>query len=197
MPIKKTPPVPPPSRAAFLWPVLETMVRIRRQRGSGVFMFSAPHRGAGTTYVVSLLAAELTREFGQRVMVADSISLKTAQLSQGTRSYIERAPNVWVPLGDGDLDRMPESEWNKVGVGLAPENFDFVLVDCPSLQEGRQGLRLGLEADGAFLVVEAGKTRTHQIENAQRCFQATSIPLEGIILNRRTYAIPKCVYNIL
>ena len=186
-----------PSAPPFLWPALETMVRIRRQRRSGVFLFAAPHARAGTSHVVGLLANELTQEFGQCVMIASSASLRNPSTNNAPRGCLERSPNVWVPIAESELDSMPKGQLTRVGLGFSPESFDFILVDCPSLNSGRRSMRLGVAADGAFLIVEAGRTKLDEIENARRFFQAGSVHLEGVILNRRTYAIPKAVYSIL
>ena len=190
-------PKPPADSPPFLWPALETMVRLRRIRGSGVFLFVAPHTGAGTTHVVNLLADELTREFGQCVLVASSKDVKNHKVNEGPRGCVERGPDVWVPVADAEIDAMTSEQLANVGIGFSAESFDFILVDCPSLDNGRRGMRLGVAADGAFLVAEAGKTTLHEIENAQRLFKVSSVRLEGVILNRRTYAIPKSLYKIL
>ncbi len=189
------------SRPAFLTPALETMVRIRRRRKHGVFVIVAAEAGAGTSYVVSLLANELTREFGNCVMVSSPSGSSAANLSGvmpgNSLAFREQAPNVWVPVKDRDFDSLSESEQNEVVVGMNPEAFDFVLVDSPALSTGQRPMRLGQAVDGVFLVVEAGKTKREQIEQAQRHFAASGARLLGAILNRRTYAIPEAIYKIL
>ena len=189
-------------RPAFLTPALETMVCIRRRRKHGVFVITAPESGAGTSYVVSLLANELTREFGNCVMVSSATGNPTASASgvaagTGSIAFREQAPNVWVPVRDRDFDSLSEREQNEVVVGMNPEAFDFVLVDSPALSTGQRPMRLGQSVDGVFLVVEAGKTKREQIEQAQRYFAVSGARLLGVILNRRTYAIPEAIYKIL
>jgi hypothetical protein len=183
----------PSPRPAFLTPALETMVRIRRRRKHGVFLIVAAETGAGTSYVVSLLANELTREFGNCVMVSSPSGSTTASIANvaggGSLAFREQAPNVWVPVRERDFDNLSESEQNEVVVGMNPEAFDFVLVDSPALSTGQRPVRLGQPVDGVFLVVEAGKTKCEQIEQAQRHFAASGARLLGVILNRRTYEI--------
>jgi hypothetical protein len=176
---------------AFLTPALETMVRLRKRRNSGNFLITAPHPGAGTSYVISLLATELTREFGHCVMISSA-----SPGGSGT-AYAEQSHNLWVPVSEDDFDLLPEHELSSVVVGMKREAFDFVLIDAPALSTGRRALRLGQGADGAFLVVEAGITKREQIEQAQRYFAASATRLHGVILNRRTYAIPDPIFKVL
>ena len=72
-----------------------------------------------------------------------------------------------------------------------------MLVDTPALTAGSQALRLNETADGMFLVVEAGKSKVERIEQAQELLRSNSDRLKGIILNRRTYAIPRLIYKLL
>ena len=65
------------------------------------------------------------------------------------------------------------------------------------LNESGDALRLSQEADGVFLVVDAGKTRRDQIQYAQKLFAQTGRSLQGLILNRRTYPIPEFLYKLL
>lgn len=181
---------------AFLAPALETMVRLRKRRKSGIFVVAAPHPGAGTTYVVNLLAMELTREFGNCVMVS-SPSVSANSPLFGSAAYTQQAPNLWVPVRDKDFDVLPEHELSGVVLGMERECFDFVLIDAPALSTGRRALRLGQKADGAFLVVEAGTTKKEQIEQAERYFASSATRLQGVILNRRTYAIPESIFKVL
>jgi len=58
-------------------------------------------------------------------------------------------------------------------------------------------LRWTNSADGVFLVVAAGMTHVNQIEETQRLLKASASRLEGIILNRRNYPIPKFLYKLL
>jgi hypothetical protein len=195
-PVLKGGPRAPKHSVAFLTPVLDTMVRIRKRRKSGVFVITAPHSGAGTSYVVNLLAMELTNEFGNCVMVSSSTSADGSPVAKNP-AYVEQAPNVWVPVRDQDVDKLPENELDRVVVGMKPETFDFVLLDAPPLASGRRALRLGQAAEGAFLVVDAGRTKREEIEQAQRYFASSATRLLGVILNRRTYAIPEAIYKIL
>lgn len=176
---------------AFLTPALETMVRLRKRRKSGIFVITSAHPGAGTTHVVNLLAMELTREFGNCVMVSSTVP------EGNNPAYAEQSPNLWVPVRDKDFDMLPAHELSSVVLGMKQEAFDFVLIDAPALNTGRRALRLGQKADGAFLVVDAGVTKKEQIEQAQRFFAASATRLQGVILNRRTYAIPESIYKIL
>ncbi len=183
-------------RRPFLDPVVESMVAIHAARGRGVFAFTAPNRGAGTTYVVELVASELARQYDCAVAVVPASALASGDSKELPQGYMERGENIWMAIADHDLAKMPEHLLEHVSVSHAAENFDFVLLDCPALAAGASALRWPRVADGTFLVIEAG-TRAAEIERAQAHFGNGAGRLEGIILNRRTYAIPKFIYQLL
>ena len=129
--------------------------------------------------------------------IGSAVASMSGAMPGNSLAFREQASNVWVPVKDRDFDSLSESEQNEVVVGMNPEAFDFVLVDSPALSTGQRPMRLGQAVDGVFLVVEAGKTKREQIEQAQRHFAASGTRLLGVILNRRTYAIPEAIYKIL
>jgi hypothetical protein len=182
---------------AFLRPVIETMIRIQRDGGGGVFGFTAPNPGAGTTFVVNLLARDLAAGMPCSVAIVPTQALDEEEPAKLPQGYVEHAPNIWVAVADRELERLPDKMLDHVWIGSALRSFDFVLVDTPALTAGSQALRVSDAADGMFLVVEAGKSRVEQIEQAQELLRSSSDRLKGIILNRRTYAIPRLIFKLL
>jgi hypothetical protein len=183
---------------AFLSNVIETMVRVRADRGRGVFALTAANRRAGTSYVVNVLAEQLALQLDATVAVVPTEAMKGVDPKRLPQGFIEHARNIWTAIPDQTLQHMPDFALENVWVSPGATNFDFVLIDCPAVAGSLQTLRWADASDGVFLVVEAGVTRSDEIEAAERAL--ASVPgkrLKGIILNRRTYPIPNCVYNLL
>lgn len=181
----------------FLDRVVDTMISIHAAKGRGMFAFTAPNRRAGTTHVVELLAEELSRQYHCEVAILPSSTLKRSDPKKLPQGYVERSPNIWVAISDDDLHRMPEHGLEHVWLSSDSRNFDFILVDCPAISAQASALRWTAAADGCFLVVDAGRTKLDQIDRAQNLLISGNGRLEGIVLNRRTYAIPSFIYKFL
>ncbi len=73
--------------------------------------------------------------------------------------------------------------------------FDYVLVDVPPLNVFEDALAFGQLVDGAVLVVEANATRREAAMQAADRLRKAGIPVLGAVLNNRTFAIPKALYE--
>jgi Mrp family chromosome partitioning ATPase len=76
-------------------------------------------------------------------------------------------------------------------------NFDYVLVDCPSLQISSDANNLAPLVDGIAVVVEAGQTRREQIHRTQRVVEQAGGNFLGFVLNQRRYPVPGWLYRRL
>src|SRR5262249_55207269 len=76
-------------------------------------------------------------------------------------------------------------------------DFDYVILDCPSLNSPVHTLNLGALIDGIFLVVAAEGASREQIIQAQESMERANCRFLGCILNKRTYPIPKWLFNKL
>lgn len=187
-------PRPGPS---FVQGVIEAMERIRAERGQCIFVFTAPNRKAGTTYVVNLVAEQLAMQIDATIAVVPTEALKGCDPKKLPQGYTEQGDKLWTAVPDETLNHMPDFALENVWISPGAHGFDFVLVDCPSLDSSPLALRWAAAVDGVVMVVEAGRTRVDQIETAQRLLKASAGRLQGLVLNRRTYPIPKFLYKIL
>ncbi len=189
------------AQAGFLQPLLQTMIQIKSSgEGRGVFAFTSPGSGAGVSHVLQIIAQELAAQNRCRVLTASSSMLEGAtddDIRRALGGCIERAPDVWCMVDDDHLECIPEELLDRLWVDVGPGDFDFILIDCPPLNEVGDALRLGHETDGVFLVVSAGETRRDHIEHAQKLLKHSSARLQGLVLNRRTYPVPNFLYNLL
>jgi len=75
--------------------------------------------------------------------------------------------------------------------------FDYLLVDCPSMTASNEALSLGAAADGVVLVLKANATRKDRARSAVRDLQTAKVKVLGAVLNQRTFPIPDNLYNKL
>jgi Mrp family chromosome partitioning ATPase len=75
--------------------------------------------------------------------------------------------------------------------------FDYVLIDCPSLRTNGDVLGIAPLVDGVLLVVEANRTRADQVLYAERQIQTAGGVFRGHILNKRKYFVPQWLYQRL
>jgi len=189
------------AQAGFLQPLLQTIIQAKNAEGGrGVFAFTSPASGSGVSHVLQIVARELASENRCRVLTTSSSMLEGAaddDIQRSLRGCIERAPGVWSLVDDDHVEYMPEALLDRLWIDVTPQDFDFILIDCPPLNEIGDALRLGHETDGVFLVVSAGETRRDQIEHAQKILRHSSARLQGLVLNRRTYPVPNVLYKLL
>jgi hypothetical protein len=189
------------AQSGFLQPLLQTIIQAKNAEGGrGVFAFTSPASGAGVSHVLQIVARELASENRCRVLTTSSSMLEGAtdgDIQRALRGCIERAPSVWSLVDDDHVEYLPEALLDRLWVDVTPQDFDFILIDCPPLNEIGDALRLGNETDGVFLVVSAGETRRDQIEHAQKILHHSSARLQGLVLNRRTYPVPNFLYKLL
>jgi Mrp family chromosome partitioning ATPase len=82
-------------------------------------------------------------------------------------------------------------------IDLLRREFDYTIVDCPSLKESGDVLSIAPFVDGVVLVVEANYTRRDQLQHAEHTIEAAQGNILGHILNKRTYEIPNWIYRRL
>jgi Mrp family chromosome partitioning ATPase len=177
----------------FLAPLLETLARLRGPE-RGIFAFVGPETGVGVSYVTRLVAQELALENACRVLIGDA---RTFEKEAPIRGYLELVPGVWTYIDDEDLEGMPDAVKDSIFTNLKPSDFEYVIIDCRAMNETGDALRMARKVDGVFLVVAAGRTKRSQIEHVQGLLQFSTNRLSGLVLNRRTYPIPKPVYKLL
>jgi len=77
----------------------------------------------------------------------------------------------------------------------AKEAYDIVLIDTPSLNEYKDGFIMSAFIDGITLVIDEGKTRREIIKRAFGFFGDNESKILGAVLNRRSFVIPKAIYD--
>ena len=106
--------------------------------------------------------------------------------------------NLWVlpsgvPVPDSTV--LLNSDPMKERFGQLRTEFDYVVVNAPSLVAFADGIILGRMVDGVVLVLEANATRREAAVRVTENLRAANIPVLGAVLNNRTFPIPAAVYK--
>ncbi len=113
------------------------------------------------------------------------------------KSIHSAAKNLAVmTAGETQLNPLTVVESNKMHQLLAQagEKYDLVLIAAPDLKH-RDSILLAAQTDGVILVVNEGKTRKQVVLNCLEPVIAKKANILGVILNNRTYSIPKAIYD--
>ena len=77
------------------------------------------------------------------------------------------------------------------------EKFDYVILDSPPALIFSEFRVLCSKADGVVLVVNSEKTRRQVALKAKNELEDAGAKLLGVVLNKRKYYIPNCIYKKL
>ena len=75
--------------------------------------------------------------------------------------------------------------------------YDFVIIDSPPLARYSDALVLGQLSDGLVLVLEASFTRREAAAVVANNLRSSKVNILAAVLNKRTYPIPRPLYNLL
>jgi Mrp family chromosome partitioning ATPase len=180
-------------------------------------VFSAVERGSGCTWVsahvaealASLIqgpvclvdadqrAPSLSRYFG----LGEGYSLADAMLQpEPIRNFARsvRGGNLHLIAGSrlpSDLSGVMSSERLRNRFVELCSEFSYVLIDAPPVNDSADALMLGQLSDGVILVLEANSTRREAARRAKENLESANVPVLGAVLNKRTFPIPKILYN--
>ena len=132
----------------------------------------SPHPGAGVTQITHILADTLRAEGIDAVATVSASEL----------------------IGAG-------SDCNGHGTAVTFDAlrsvYRFVLVDCGSIRQDQNAMRLIPLVDGVIVVVEANKTHRDQLLYTERVIENVDGRILGHVLNKRTYVVPRWLYGLM
>ncbi|MCB9772164.1 MAG: lipopolysaccharide biosynthesis protein [Candidatus Omnitrophica bacterium] len=186
------------------------------QKGLKVFLFTAPDVGEGNTSVVSNLGVCLANDFKKKVLIIDahyhqagvhknfdnSVSPGLVDVLSGTialsQACKEVVSNLWIlAAGDKQVDHgsLLDSQRMADMIAEARKDFEIIFIDSADLRNYRDTVSMGHFADGIILVVSEAKTRRPAVVAALGPLQSNNFNIVGTVLNRRTFALPKFIYD--
>jgi Mrp family chromosome partitioning ATPase len=80
---------------------------------------------------------------------------------------------------------------------VAREQFNYVLLDVPSIKCSFESSSICSQVDGVVFVIEAGKTRRQVAAAVKEQFEKAGAQVLGLVLNRKKYYIPEFIYKRL
>lgn len=206
----------PPESSAAPRSVYHTLIytvfqkpREEEQEESGVVVaLTSANPGEGVTYITRALSHELAKcEINSvarinarflRKLYEPTVEVLHQSLSKSTSNISELGlmdTSLILPEGAGRWDG--SWQYRRDCIDLLRKEFDYALIDCPSLKESGDLLSVSPFVDGVILIVEANKTRREQIHHAEHVIETGQGKLVGHVLNKRTYTIPGWIYRRL
>jgi protein-tyrosine kinase len=178
-----------------------------------LLLFTASHRGEGTTTIVTGFASTIAATFGAAVLLvtinpdrgADYERLSAPHFSDlamnGQGAAIERKrPGVvevrW-NLGAEKTSKSSESLAMLSDVTELRRRFDYTIFDTPPAAAFPFAVSIGRYVDGAVIVVQAERTRWPVVDNTRRAYEAAGTKVLGVVLNKRRFYIPDRIYRWL
>jgi hypothetical protein len=180
-----------------------------REQGGVVIAISSSNPGEGVTYVSRSLLHELTKcELTSVAGVNVSFLRKLHEPTvDAIRKTIQKpGPRLEVEDGEdrpsGRVLTVPERKGPWEGswqyrsdcIDLLRAEFDYTIIDCPSLGESGDVLSIAPFVDGVILVVEANRTRRSQPRQSEQLICAAGGTMLGHILNKHTTEAPRWLY---
>jgi protein-tyrosine kinase len=156
---------------------------------------------SGSVCVVdaNLRSPGLHREFG----VQNHYGLTDAlQVTDPIRRFVTSLsrPNLWLLSCGAETEKMQNMLSSDRMRALLPElqrEFDYVLIDAPSMGSGDDSVMLGRGAEGVVLVLRANSSRRETARKAVRDLENANVRVLGAVLNHRTFPVPEAIYRKL
>ena len=75
--------------------------------------------------------------------------------------------------------------------------YDWILFDCPPIHACNDPKIIADKMDGVIMVTQAESTRWEVAQSAKKMIENTKIKVQGVVLNRRKWHIPRWIYQSL
>jgi len=144
----------------------------------------------------NLRAPEVHRLFkvpstpGLTTVLDDKVSLEKAVTEVG--------PNLRIlPAGDSNVNPVTILDSTEMQglVKKAKERYEIVLFDCANLRRFKDAHILSSASDGFIMVVKEGGVRQQIAKRALEALKKEKVNILGVVLNNRTFAIPRAIYE--
>jgi Mrp family chromosome partitioning ATPase len=181
--------------------------------GGAMIMFASAQPGEGKTTVCGRFAVALSQDFGRSVLILDGdhdhhLSRKLGSNGSSISSVLKlnggrasRSGSILVApiaslFGSAKFDG---KEIDQVASGKQTlcSNFDYILIDAPSIASVAWTTSIARIADGVILVIEAEKTRWPVAMNTKQEYENSGANVLGAFLNKRRFYIPEKIYRYL
>jgi capsular exopolysaccharide synthesis family protein len=173
-------------------------------------LFLGTTRGDGASTVAFNFAQSLARDLDTRVMFV-SADLRAPSLDGIGLSNLPETDEVYIPPTalHGNVHVLPsgrnyadpaalfQSKRFNAFMSRVSEQFDYVVLDGPPLDEAPEAIALSTRVDGVILTIDSQRTRRRTAVRAKARIEQVGGNLLGVVLNRRKYYVPDWLYRLL
>ena len=187
-----------------------------KRKGGAIVAFTSANPGEGVSHVVQFFAEKLASLTGKSILVVNAERLPSLEITD-----LMNLPGMSTKVGNHRSipdQASANSNGNGNGAGKSPHpeklqplesqtgldllrslgaNFDYALIDCPSISTSHEAAMVAPDVDGVVLVVEADRTKRDQIFRARQTIEMAQGRLMGLVLNRRRHVVPEWFYRRL
>ena len=172
--------------------------------------FTSALAGEGVTYLLTHLATEAARQANSRVAVLDMGLLLRRFEAEESVSFgmkFNAQAHFWTLAFNGgstmNINGARQAAQGQFSARLRPllvaarREFDFIFLDCPSVQASTLASELDICVDGYVAVVSAAQPRKQNLEQLSAVLREAHAPLLGYVLNRRRYPVPGWLHRMI
>ncbi|MCA9407883.1 MAG: polysaccharide biosynthesis tyrosine autokinase [Candidatus Omnitrophica bacterium] len=194
----------------------DQMYLLVRDKGIKSFLFTSALSMEGASVIIANLGKFLAHKLHKPVLIIDANMRNSAMqhifkysAKNGLADIVggEAALEDVVQEVDTNLSVLPAGKSSMDPISLldspkmtelikkTKENYGVVLIDCAHLRKFKDAVLISPATDGTILIVEEGKSRYEVVKTAIAPLEKKKANLVGVILNNRTYVIPKFIYD--
>jgi len=187
-----------------------------RDKGIKSIVFASTLPKEGTSTVVVNLAKYLADKLKHKVLIIDA-NLRAPEIhrlfkvpiSPGLTTVLDDEVSLEkavtevdsnlrvLPAGDNRLNPvavLDSAEMQEL-VKKAKEKYEIILFDCANLRRFKDAHILSSASDGFVMVVKEGGVRQQIAKRALEALKKEKVNILGVVLNNRTFAIPRAIYE--
>jgi len=183
------------------------------ERTPRVVSFHSSQSGEGTSSIVQQFCRVMARDPDLRILVFDAhVERPTIQLDESRQSafYARRGPaegarESGVPVGanlhalpvpeEFRTERIYPADAARETLDALARSYDWIVMDGPPVLEAPDAAGLAALADGAVMVVRAGRTKRPVLARAVDLLRKGGARVVGSVLNGRQHEIPEFIYR--
>lgn len=182
------------------------------ERAPRVVSFHSSQSGEGTSTVVRQFCRVLARDSEARVLLMDThVERPTIEVDESRRVAVHArrpsASRAGAPgAGTDNLHALPVPEECRSErvfpadrarevLNSMSRSYDWIVIDGPPVLEAPDAAGLAAIADGAVIVVRAGRTKRPVLARAVDMLRKGGARVIGSVLNGRQHEIPEFIYR--
>ncbi len=115
------------------------------------------------------------------------------------KMFYQIAPNLYLLQAGKSTDNpliLLDKSVMFTSVKMMNERFEAILLDCANLAHFKDAVVLAPYVDGVVVIVDEGRDRKQAVKTAIEPLLQKNVKILGIVLNRRTFVIPRLLYKL-